>query len=46
LNLPQTSVVHGADDGAEYDITVILGADYVPPMPDETAPGDETPEAE
>lgn len=30
LGLPQTAVVHGADDGADYDITVILGADFAP----------------
>lgn len=32
LGLPLTAVVHGADDPtAEYDISVILGADYQPP---------------
>jgi len=28
LDLPLTSMVHGADPNAEYDISVILGADY------------------
>jgi len=31
LGLPPTAVVHGADPTAEYDISVILGADYQPP---------------
>jgi len=31
LGLPPTAVVHGADPNAEYDISVILGADYQPP---------------
>jgi len=31
LGLPPTAVVHGADPAAEYDISVILGADYEPP---------------
>jgi LCP family protein required for cell wall assembly len=31
LGLPLTAVVHGADPDAEYDITIILGADYQPP---------------
>ena len=31
LGLPPTAVVHGADPTAEYDISVILGADYLPP---------------
>jgi hypothetical protein len=38
LNLPLTAVVHGADDGAENDIAVILGADYVPPLEDTLVP--------
>jgi LCP family protein required for cell wall assembly len=53
LNLPQTAVVHGADDGADYDITVIVGADFVPPddgiAPEagaEEQPAAETPEAQ
>ena len=28
LDLPTTAVVHGADADAEYDVSVILGADY------------------
>ena len=43
LDLPMTAVVHGADDSAEIDISVILGADYTPPP--EAAP-EEVPEAE
>ena len=31
LGLPLTAVVHGADTDAEYDISVILGADFQPP---------------
>jgi len=31
LGLPLTAVVHGADPNAEYDISVILGADYQSP---------------
>jgi LCP family protein required for cell wall assembly len=31
LGLPPTAVVHGADPNAEYDIALILGADYQPP---------------
>jgi LCP family protein required for cell wall assembly len=30
LNLPATAVVHGPDPNAEYDISLILGADYQP----------------
>lgn len=30
LDLPQAAVVHGADPAAEYDISVVLGADYQP----------------
>jgi LCP family protein required for cell wall assembly len=30
LGLPLTGVVHGADPNAEYDIVIILGADYQP----------------
>jgi LCP family protein required for cell wall assembly len=30
LDLPTTAVVHGADADAEYDVSVILGADYQP----------------
>ncbi len=33
LDLPLTSVVHGADPNAERDISIILGADYQPPTP-------------
>jgi len=33
LGLPLTAVVHGADPNAEYDISVIVGADYRPPEP-------------
>ena len=33
LGLPATAVVHGADPAAEYDISLILGADYQPPEP-------------
>ena len=33
LGLPLTAVVHGADANAEYDISVIVGADYQPPEP-------------
>ncbi|MGD2103805.1 MAG: LCP family protein [Anaerolineae bacterium] len=32
LNLPQTAVVQGSEPAAEYDISVILGADYPPPQ--------------
>lgn len=32
LNLPPTAIVHGADPTVEYDILVILGADYRPPV--------------
>lgn len=28
LGIPQKAVVHGADPGAKYDITIILGSDY------------------
>jgi LCP family protein required for cell wall assembly len=31
FELPPTAVVHGPDPSAEYDISVILGADYQPP---------------
>jgi LCP family protein required for cell wall assembly len=31
LDLPLTAVVHGADPNAEYDISIIIGADYQPP---------------
>jgi len=31
LGFPLTAVVHGADPAAEYDISVIVGADYQPP---------------
>jgi len=31
LGLPPTAVVHGADPNAEYDISIILGADYQAP---------------
>jgi LCP family protein required for cell wall assembly len=31
LGLPPTAVVHGPDPSAEYDIALILGADYQPP---------------
>jgi hypothetical protein len=31
LNLPLTAVVHGADETATYDISIILGADYQSP---------------
>jgi len=31
LGFPLTAVVHGADPTAEYDISVIVGADYQPP---------------
>ncbi len=31
LGLPPTAVVHGADPNAEYDVSIILGADYRPP---------------
>jgi LCP family protein required for cell wall assembly len=31
LGLPPTAVVHGPDPNAEYDIALILGADYQPP---------------
>ena len=30
LDLPTTAVVHGADADAEYDVSLILGADYQP----------------
>ena len=30
LGLPMTAVVHGADPNAEYDISLIVGADYQP----------------
>jgi hypothetical protein len=33
LGLPLTAVVHGADANAEYDISIIVGADYQPPEP-------------
>jgi LCP family protein required for cell wall assembly len=52
LGLPETAVVHGADDGADYDITVILGADYAPldigseQASGETSPVTETPQAQ
>ena len=37
LGLPLTAVVHGVNDPtAEYDISVILGADYQPPEQQET----------
>ncbi len=32
LNLPPTAVVHGADPNAAYDISIILGTDYQPPV--------------
>ena len=31
LGLPLTAVVHGVDANAEYDISIVLGADYQPP---------------
>jgi len=31
LDLPLTAIVHGADTNAEYDISIILGADYQSP---------------
>ncbi len=31
LNLPPTAIVHGANPNAEYDISIILGANYQPP---------------
>jgi len=31
LDLPESAVVQGSDPAAEYDISVILGADYHPP---------------
>lgn len=31
LGLPPTAVIHGPDPSAEYDIALILGADYQPP---------------
>lgn len=31
LGFPLTAVVHGADPAAEYDVSIILGADYQPP---------------
>lgn len=31
LSLPQSAVVQGSEPSAEYDISVILGADYSPP---------------
>jgi len=31
LNLPPTAVVHGSNPNSEYDVSVILGADYQPP---------------
>ena len=31
LGFPLTAVVHGADPNAEYDISIIVGADYQPP---------------
>ncbi|MEA3340662.1 MAG: LytR C-terminal domain-containing protein, partial [Chloroflexota bacterium] len=30
LDLPPTAVVHGSNPNAEYDVSVILGADYQP----------------
>jgi len=32
LNLPSSAVVQGSDPAAEFDISVILGADYRPPQ--------------
>ncbi len=32
LNLPQSAVVQGSEPAADYDISVILGADYRPPQ--------------
>ena len=32
LNLPESAVVQGSEPTAEYDISVILGADYRPPQ--------------
>ncbi len=32
LDLPESAVVEGYDPGAEYDISVMLGADYRPPQ--------------
>jgi uncharacterized protein (DUF2336 family) len=31
LNLPESAVVVGSDPAAEYDVSLILGADYRPP---------------
>ncbi len=31
LSLPDSAVVNGSDPAAEYDISIILGADYQPP---------------
>jgi LCP family protein required for cell wall assembly len=32
LNLPESTVVQGAEPAAEYDVSLILGADYRPPQ--------------
>ena len=32
LNLPETAVVQGSEPGTEYDVSLILGADYRPPQ--------------
>ena len=32
LNLPQSAVVQGSEPAADYDVSVILGADYRPPQ--------------
>jgi LCP family protein required for cell wall assembly len=32
LNLPESAVVEGSEPAAEYDISLILGADYRPPQ--------------
>jgi LCP family protein required for cell wall assembly len=32
LNLPQSAVVEGSEPAAEYDVSLILGADYRPPQ--------------
>jgi hypothetical protein len=45
LNLPPTAVVQGPNPSAEYDISIILGADYQEPMPPDVAP-EATPESD
>jgi hypothetical protein len=32
LNLPESAVVQGSEPAAEYDVSLILGADYRPPQ--------------